>query len=489
MNIKKYNKEDFISKAIAIHGNKYHYPKVNYLNSRTKVCIICPEHGEFWQTPHNHLKGYGCRKCGQVITASAREKTTDKFIEEAIKVHGNKYIYTNTIYHKWNQKVCIICPEHGEFWQTPFNHLNGSGCPKCANEKRSKANLMNISEFIKRSTLRHKGKYTYDKSVYNGVMKDIIITCPIHGDFKQLPDCHLRGGGCPKCAKQVSKAEDKICEILKCLNPQQRDRSILNGKEIDIYIPSLRIGIEYNGLWWHSEELGKNKNYHINKLEECNKQGIKLIQIFEDEWVNNREICISKLKHLCKIDTIPKIYARKCKIKEITNKRDAYDFLCKNHIQGKTGFTVGIGGYFNGRMVAVMTFKKVKDGCWELNRFATDINYRCIGIGGKLFTYFIKNYNVENIKTFADRRWTIDKDNNIYTKLGFKFNSFVRPSYWYYKQSDGCVRLHKFGFRKQLLHKRYNLPLSMTENEMVKRLGYTKIWDCGLIKYVWKPYR
>ena len=177
------------------------------------------------------------------------------------------------------------------------------------------------------------------------------------------------------------------------------------------------------------------------------------------------------------------------KIKEITNKRDAYYFLCKNHIQGKTGFTVGIGGYFNGRMVAVMTFKKVKDGCWELNRFATDINYRCIGIGGKLFTYFIKNYNVENIKTFADRRWTIDKDNNIYTKLGFKFNSFVRPSYWYYKQSNGCVRLHKFGFRKQLLHKRYNLPLSMTENEMVKRLGYTKIWDCGLIKYVWKPYR
>lgn len=83
----------------------------------------------------------------------------------------------------------------------------------------------------------------------------------------------------------------------------------------------------------------------------------------------------------------------------------------------------------------------------------------------------------------------IDKDNNIYTKLGFKFNSFVRPSYWYYKQSDGCIRLHKFGFRKQLLHKRYNLPLSMTENEMVKRLGYTKIWDCGLIKYVWKPYR
>ena len=134
-----------------------------------------------------------------------------------------------------------------------------------------------------------------------------------------------------------------------------------------------------------------------------------------------------------------------------------------------------------------MTFKKEKEGYWDLNRFATDISHQCVGIGGKLFKYFTRNYPFIEIKSFADRRWTIDPTNNLYTKLGFEFDSFVPPTYWYHNPKiNPYTRFHKFGFRKQHLHKQYGLSLTMTEREMTTALGYTIIWDCGLIKYVYE---
>ena len=429
----------FIEKARQIHNDKYDYSKVNYVNSRTKVCIICPEHGEFWQTPHNHLKGYGCAECGKK-KSHLPKITTEDFIAKSKEIHGNKYDYSKVCYKTSDTKVCIICAEHGEFWQTPSNHMNGSGCPKCANEKRKNALIKDTKLFIDAATLIHDGK-----------------------------------------------PEDEIISLFTEIEHQQHNREILNGMEIDIFIPPLKLGIEYNGLRWHSEEFGKDHRYHLDKLNKCNEQGIKLIQIFEDEWINHREICESKLKQICGLNRNPKIYGRKCEIREITNKNEAYEFLDKNHIQGKTGFTVGLGAYHGGKLVGVMTFKKEKEGYWDLNRFATDINYQCVGIGGKLFKYFIRNYPFTEIKSFADRRWTTDPTNNLYTKLGFEFDSYVPPSYWYYNSKISRIeRFHKFGFRKQHLHKQYDLPLTMTEREMTTALGYTRIWDCGLIKYIYR---
>ena len=429
----------FIEKARQIHNDKYDYSKVNYVNSRTKVCIICPEHGEFWQTPHNHLKGYGCAECGKE-KSHLPKITTEYFIAKSKEIHGNKYDYSKVCYKTCDTKVCIICPEHGEFWQTPTNHINGSGCPKCANEKRKNALIKDTKLFIDAATLIHNGK-----------------------------------------------PEDEIISLFSEIEHQQHNREILNGMEIDIFIPSLKLGIEYNGLRWHSEEFGKDHRYHLDKLNKCNEQGIKLIQIFEDEWINHREICESKLKQICGLNRNPKIFGRKCEIREITNKDIVYEFLDKNHIQGRTGFTIALGAYYQNNLVGVMTFKKEKDGYWDLNRFATDINYQCIGIGGKLFKHFTRNYQFIEIKSFADRRWTTDTDNNLYTKLGFEFDSYVPPTYWYYNPKiNPYIRFHKFGFRKQHLHKQYGLPLTMTEREMTTALGYTRIWDCGLIKYVYK---
>ena len=479
-----YNKSNdkFISEAQMIHYGKYDYSKVEYVNAKTKVCIICPEHGEFWQTPHNHLQGQGCPKCSPTLKLNK-----DVFIENSNKKHNGKYDYSKVKYINNRTKVCIICPEHGEFWQTPSNHMYGYGCAKCANSLNAENHTSNTDIFIEKAKLMHLNKYDYSKVKYINNRTKVCIICPEHGEFWQTPDAHLSNKGCPKCGRVMSNPEDEIVNVLDKFCSQQRNHTILKGKELDIFIPSLKIGIEYNGLRWHSEEFGKDHRYHLDKLNKCNEQGIKLIQIFEDEWINHRKICESKLRQICGLNTNPKIFGRKCEIREISNKNEAYDFLDKNHIQGRTGFTVGLGAYHEGKLVGVMTFKKEKKGYWDLNRFATDINYQCVGVGGKLFKYFTKHYDFKEIKSFADRRWTTDPTDNLYIKLGFEFDSFVEPTYWYYNPKvDRYKRFHKFGFRKQSLHNQYGLPLEMTEREMTESLGYTRIWDCGLIKYIYK---
>jgi len=145
---KKLIQEEFITRAKVIHGNKYDYSKVEYINNRTKVCIICPEHGEFWQVPCAHLMDQGCPVCRYIkSTKKIREKqglTTEQFIEKARKIHGNKYDYSKVNYVNTGTKVCIICPEHGEFWQTPHHHLGGSGCPECGRNDISEKKLYDI---------------------------------------------------------------------------------------------------------------------------------------------------------------------------------------------------------------------------------------------------------------------------------------------------------------------------------------------------------
>lgn len=268
----------------------------------------------------------------------------------------------------------------------------------------------------------------------------------------------------------------------------KKDRSVLEGREIDIYIPDKKIGIEYNGLLWHSENFGhKDKFFHLKKTEDANKKGVGLIQIFEDELALHKDIVFAKISHLLGCDrNKEKIAGRKCLVKEI-DKSQAYTFLTKYHIQGDGNATVNLGAFYNDKLIAVMTFLQESEGMWNLTRFASDYNYVCQGVAGRLFKYFINTYNPIEVKTFADRRWTINSKDNLYTKLGFKLESILAPEYRYYNcKIDKYERVHKFAFRKEKLSKKYGLPMDMTETEMAKTLGYDRIWDCGLYKYVWK---
>ena len=269
------NTEDFISRSNEIHNNKYDYSKVKYINSQTKVCIICPKHGEFWVTPNNHLRGKGCPKC------SGKYKTTQEFIELAKKVHNNKYDYSKTIFVNNATKVCIICPEHGEFWQRPYQHLNGNGCPECAFEKTKERLRLTTKEFIRKACEVHGDKYDYSKVEYVGNNTLVCIICPEHGEFWQTPASHWCGNGCPKCAGNYKYTTEEWKKKAKAVHGDKYDYSKV--EYVDAKTPVCIICPEHGEFW-------QRPSHHINGVGCPNCQGLRkqykfnLLQEFESEY-------------------------------------------------------------------------------------------------------------------------------------------------------------------------------------------------------------
>ena len=483
------DREEFISKASIVHkGENIDYSNVVYINNRTKVLLIDPVYGKFWQTPSNHLKGHGHPMRRKEKISSSKRMTQEEVVKRFESAHkGEGLDYSKVVYTNMHTKVCIIDPVYGEFWQEPIVHLKGCGHPRRAIEKHAERQKY-TTEIFKRLCKEVHPNYILDKVEYKASQDKVCIICPKHGEFWSHPDALLQGKGCPKCGNHLSRGEDEIyemlCDVIGKENIIKNDRAVLSNSELDIYIPKFSFAIEYDGLRWHSEKFGKDKNYHLKKLIECEKNGIRLVHVFEDEWLEKRDIVFEKILRIIGIgENLTKIDARKTLVKEIS-KEDAKEFLNKNHIQGYTYSSLHIGCFYCGAIIGVMSFKKYKNEKWELTRFATISNTLCRGCGGKLFHYFVKTYNPLMVKSFADRRWTYDKDFNIYTILGFKLDDVLEPNYRY--TNGHGKREHKFGFRKKILHRKYGFPLSMTELEMTKELGYYRIWDCGLYKYIWR---
>ena len=245
---KKLLKEEFIEKAKKVHGDKYDYSKVEYINARKKVCIICPEHGEFYVSPTNHCSAQnkcGCPKCfGKVFDIK-------DFINKAQKIHGDKYDYSKVEYKNATTKVCIICPEHGEFWQTPNKHLSGRGCPTCGKENRAKKRKKSAEKFITDAKQVHGDKYDYSKVEYVNNNTKVCIICPEHGEFWQTPGNHLRGKGCPAC--RTSHLEEKVSVVLEKMGVRYEKEKTFswlkkhNFLPLDFYLYDHNIAIECQG--------------------------------------------------------------------------------------------------------------------------------------------------------------------------------------------------------------------------------------------------
>lgn len=339
---------------------------------------------------------------------------------------------------------------------------------------------------------RHLKKHGITKQQYIEMYgQDLLISKSCKN---KLHNCIEKMYENPDWNRFTSTYESKLQDFLTGLNVpfEAHNRTLLKPQELDIFIPHKDCAIEFNGNKFHTEWVGgKSRQYHLNKTKLCKQKGIKLIHIFEDEFHNSKEIVLNKIAHILGLQqSLPKIMARKCIIKKIDN-NIAELFLNKYHIQGYVASTVHYGAIYNDELIAVMSFKMERKNSnnWELTRFASDYSYICCGVGGKLFKHFIREYNPNSVKSFADRRWTVNEENNIYIQLGFKFDGYTPPDYKYYNPTiDRYRRFHKFGFRKKILLKKYPdiLVSEMTETEMVKVLGYDRIWDCGLIKYVWR---
>lgn len=225
---KKLTTEQFIEKAKAVHGDRYDYGEVVYKDSRSDVAIICKTHGIFMQKGNAHLQGSGCKKCGAEKRMDSTRTDESLFLSRVKKVHGDEYDYSKFRYVGLNHKSIIICKEHGEFKQLPASHLSGNGCPKCKGKKISKRALLSKDDFVAIANSVHNGKYIYDKVDYKGNRFKAIITCPIHGDFAQLPSNHLSGRGCPKCGKKdsVNKKTRSKDSLLKQIRATHGDTYI-----------------------------------------------------------------------------------------------------------------------------------------------------------------------------------------------------------------------------------------------------------------------
>lgn len=428
-------------------GEYWHFKFFNIIDKFETKTIKCPECD--WNTIDLTNKS-------GVFTKHVLSNHGD--INNFIKKHNDlKYLFN--VYNNINERnnelinnsvVCKICGKN-------FKYINNKHL-KTHNITLDEYKLKYLNtSFISESTI-DKLKISYEKNLKY-----------YESNFRSNPE------------NEISKIIEN-CGVLVSLN----NKDVLNGVEIDIYIPELKLGIEYNGNFYHTEEFGKDKYYHLNKQNIAKEHGVNLIHIFEDEWLLKKEICVSKIKHMLGKNNSEKIYARKTNIK-IVNNDDCYQFLENNHIQGYSNkCKYNIGAYYNNILIGLMCFYKEKN-YWVLNRFATNINYICVGVGSKLLSYFINNLSENlDIITFGDRNWIYDENDNIYTKLGFTLDKILKPDYKYYNPKiSRNKRLHKFNFRKQILLKKYPEILNeeMTENEMTKIIGCKKIWDCGLFRY------
>ena len=205
-------KEEYIQKAKILHNNKYDYSLIEELFKRDmRVKIICDKHGIFEQSFHKHLSGDGCKKCGiEKIAMKKIQIARDKFIKEANDIHNNKYDYSKSNYKSAKENIIIICLIHGEFEQTPNSHLGGSGCRKCANDKIKERMSIPWNIYMEDLHKIHNNKYDYSKVICNGVDIDIIVICPIHGDFEIRPADHKRGRECQKCSKETHIQYNKL---------------------------------------------------------------------------------------------------------------------------------------------------------------------------------------------------------------------------------------------------------------------------------------
>ena len=184
----KLTTEEFIKRAREVHGDKYDYSKVEYVNNESDVVIICPEHGEFLQKPHYHLGGNGCPECG-----GTKKLSTSVFVERAKSIHGDRYDYSKVSYVNNKTKVCIVCPKHGDFWQIPNSHLRGVGCPLCGVKRRTIQQTYTKDTFLKLALEKHGEKYDYSVINYVDTNTKISIVCPKHGLFWQNLQLTFKG--------------------------------------------------------------------------------------------------------------------------------------------------------------------------------------------------------------------------------------------------------------------------------------------------------
>lgn len=408
--------------------------KINYKNIKTLYNI----HGAKLNNPV-----YLCNQCKEEII------NPEKFTGNEMKLYHSESPQTRTEIHIKNTYPYIwkhISSFPGSSWEEKkYLFESDLGPPKCY----------------------HKGCKKY--ATFNKSQLKYNLSCEDH-----------------KYNIGISTGELELNDFLESINVSfiKSNRTILNGKEIDAYIPTNKIGLEFNGLYWHSDEF-LDKKYHYNKWELAKNNGFQLINIWEDDWHFKKDIIKSIILNKLKLSKT-KIYGRNTIIKKV-NYKDTKIFLKKNHLQGSCPSSINLGLYYEGELISLMTFGKKRkilnsksnEGEYELLRFANKLDTSVVGGASKLFKYFLKIYHPSKIISYAN----CDISNgNLYKILGFEEEGHTGLNYWWAK--DG-IKFHRSKFMKHKLIKEGENP-NLSESEIMKKRGYYRIYGTGNLRWIYK---
>lgn len=486
--------DEFKEEVKLLTNNTYTVLSNEYINNKTKIKLRHELCGNIYEVrPDVFHNGRRCPQCADINKGKSRLKSNDDFKKE-LKEKTNGRLISLEKYINIDTKILFRCNDCNYEWKTTPYYALKNRCPQCSGKRR-----LTTDEVKRKISLVTNNEYSLLGEYRNNKTKIRLLHHSCNKEYEVTIKNFDNGNRCPYCAfKSSSKMEKELSSFIKGLVVDKvicNDRKLLEGKEIDIFIPSKKIAFEFNGLYWHSEQMGKKRNYHLEKLEKCNSKGIRLIQIFEDEWVNKPLIVKEKIRHLLKLNNSTKIYARNCYVEVIDN-NFKNEFLERNHIQGKDLSSIKLGLWLpkedGDELVAVMTFSKLRkslgrnsaDNIFELSRFATDMDYRVIGAFSKLLKYFERNYEWKELITYADRRWS---DGNVYINNKFELSHISKPNYWYVNV-EKTQRFHRFNYRKSNLKKKFPKLYSdnSTEFEIMDKTRFKRIWDCGNLVFTYK---
>ena len=480
-----------IKKNLKSHQTKILTTENQYQNVRQKLTLLCPQCDQEYHCSFFDFK----RKENKICTPCSKKNVGKKKIisidRNELDIFNDIRIISEQEQYLREEKIRCQCLKCQHIFEEKYHILlrkknkNLLSCSKCNMDNKNKKLRKETFEKTKQFCRDNNIKFVSTENEF--VSGDEYFMCEkcqnkFHRPHKYFnkETYPMRTELCQKCSQTniVSNEEKIIKDFLKDLNIDliENDRTILNGKELDIYSPDHKIAIEINGLYYHSELKGVDKNYHLNKTMMCEKQNIQLLHFWDYEINNKIDIVKSIIKSkLNKFDK--KIGARKLEIVEITH-IDALKFMNDNHLHGFCTAKYHIALIDNKQIVSVISLGKSRtDNNWEIIRFATSNGIQVIGGYSKLINYIRNKMKIINIISFADRRLS---NGNLYLKSGWKLIGISDPCYWYFKNKK---LFHRSSFMKHKLKSYPEFDHNLTEWQIMIKMGYDRIWDCGNLKF------
>lgn len=477
-------------------NNKFTYDYSSFKGHRKPMKMSCPEHGEFWAEPSRHLHTFdagGCPACGQVLKRTSKSDTDEEWFAKGKKAHNNKYEYLSItliedVSLTQHRRITYNCPVHGEQSQLLASHVfKGNGCIKCRNEQTSENYLRKPEDVIVEIESLFPGRLSFEKFEYSGGVDLFTLICKEHNAEFQTNmtniRCHPEFYSCPKCSPMCDSFVQRLISnsiIEMGLPTIYNERKMLGGKEIDIYVPDLNLGIEYNGVYWHSERWHEKPKWHmIEKQQLAASKGIELVH-FDSTIPGSKIINFIKFK----AGKTEKVFARKTTAARV-DQIAAESMLNELHLQKAVKGCTSYGLFKDGKLLGVASFSKASSERgnknplrWELRRMV--FNCQVVGGASKLLKAFTRDHQeIECVISYSDNRWFTG---DVYKALGFTHTKTCPPDYAY-TRSDLIYHKSQFKHSAMKTRKNFNYDPKLTEVENCRANGYFRIWDCGKKKW------